>query len=325
MELRQLRYFVTVAETLHFGRAAELLHIVQPAVSQQIRRLERDLGVELFDRSPRRVRLTEAGRQFLPEAVAVLAAADRAMAVAALAGNPGRSRLRIGTSAGLGVRLDDVLARLAASAPETTVELVSAPVRERMAQVGDGRLDAAFVRGTAGSSDLLAVPVWPEPLVAAVPAGSALAAAGELDLADLAGMRLILTRRGNHPALVDLVVGACSAAGFEPAPGPATGTLQDTLAAIGAGRDLWTVVYQAHASTLRTPRVAFVPFRDRRMALVTSLVVRGGQQRSGPLRALLEACSAGDGDTNTDGDASGDGDAGSCDASGHGSPGTHPM
>ncbi|MEV6929049.1 LysR family transcriptional regulator [Dactylosporangium sp. NPDC051485] len=272
MELRQLRYFVTVAETLHFGRAAELLHIVQPAVSQQIRRLERELGAQLFDRSPRRVRITAFGERFLPAAREVLAAADRALALA----HPDRRTIRLGTSTGLGERLDQVLEQLSQAAPDVAVELVSAPVGERLAQVAEGRLDAAFVRGAARHPGLRTVALWTDPLVAVVSARGPLAAAASLDLADLAGMRLTLTARRNHPALVDLVTGACAAAGFEPRPGPPAGTLQDTLAAIGADETLWTVAYAAHTRTLRAGRVAFVPFRDPGLSLVTSLAVRDG-------------------------------------------------
>ncbi len=96
MELRQLTCFLAVAEELHSGRAAERLHVVQSAVSRQIQRLERDLGAELFDRSPRRVRLTGAGERPLPEARAVPAAADRARAAVAASAGPTPPHVRTG-------------------------------------------------------------------------------------------------------------------------------------------------------------------------------------------------------------------------------------
>jgi DNA-binding transcriptional LysR family regulator len=133
VEIRQLTYFVTVADELSFGRAAQRLHIVQPAVSQQIRRLERELGVALFDRSSRHVRLTAAGERLLPEARAVLAAASRARQVAAGIAVGAEGILRIGSSQGLGDRLDQVLGELAKTAPGLQVRLVSTPVAERIA------------------------------------------------------------------------------------------------------------------------------------------------------------------------------------------------
>ncbi|ANP50386.1 DNA-binding transcriptional LysR family regulator [Streptomyces griseochromogenes] len=283
MELRQLTYFVAVAEELHFGRAAERLHIVQSAVSQQIQRLERELRAELFDRSPRRVRLTPAGERLLPEARAVLAAARRARAaVAEPAG------LRIGTSTGLGAHLDRVLAAFAERAPDVPVELVSLPVTERLARVAAGGLDAAFVRSAEPPPGVRVLPLWPDPLVAALPAAHPLAGRPDIDLADLAGLPLALTSRRNNPALVDLVVGACHAAGFEPLTGPVGGSLQDTLATIGS-RPLWTVVYASHARVLHTPRVSYVPFRAPGLALSTGLAVSTAAPTP-HLEKLLLAC-----------------------------------
>ncbi|WP_329462408.1 LysR family transcriptional regulator [Streptomyces sp. NBC_01431] len=284
MELRQLSYFVTVAEELHFGRAAGRLHIVQSAVSQQVRRLERELGAELFDRSPRHVRLTAAGERLLPEARAVLAAAERARAAVRE-----RATLRLGTSTGLGEHLDRVLGAFAGLAPDTAVELVSAPTRDRLAQVADGRLDAAFVRSRQPAPGLRILSLWEDPLVAAVPAGHPLARQDEIALADLADLPLCITARRTNPALVDLVVGACHAAGFEPVPGPVSGSLQDTLATIGLSPQ-WTVVYAAHARVLHSPRVAFRPFRAPGLVLPTCLAV-AAERRTPALDLLLSACS----------------------------------
>ncbi|MGW2376242.1 MULTISPECIES: LysR family transcriptional regulator [Kitasatospora] len=286
MELRQLRCFVAVAEELHFGRAAEKLLLGQPAVSQQVRRLERELKVELFDRSPRYVRLTPAGERFLPAARNVLVAEDAARALAADLAVP--AVLRLGTVTGLGERLDLILDTYQRQAPGVRVELQSVPVRERLARLSDGRLDAAFVRGAiAGSSpELRFLPAWEDELVLALPARHALADRSEVDLADLADLPLRLIDRRDNPALVDLVLGACAQAGFRPVLGPAHGALQDTLASIGTGTPMWTVVYAANARMTNTHRVAFRPCRTR-LALPTSIAVR----RSAPLpRLLLEAC-----------------------------------
>ncbi len=291
MELRQLRYFVAIAEEMHFGRAAERLHIGQPAVSQQIRRLERDLGVELFDRSPRHVRLTPAGQRFLPRAQAVLAAAEEARASVSDLAGPGAITLRLGTSAGLGRHLDDLLDALAGLAPWLTVELISAPAQVRLKQVASGGLDAAFVRGVHDAAGLNVVPIWQDPLVVALPASHPLAAGADVALADLAELPLRLTTRRNNPPLVDLVLTACHDAGFEPMPGPTAASLTDTIAAIGSGTPTWTVVYAAQAALLRTRRVAFLPFRAPGLSITTGLAVR----RSSPppaLDVLLAACAA---------------------------------
>ncbi len=193
MELRQLLYFVTVAEELSFRRAAERLHIVQPAVSQQVRRLERDLGVQLFHRSTRTVRLSGAGERLLPEAIAALAAAARVQEVAEGIATGVHGILRIGTSQGLGDRLDQVLERL-----RMPVRLHALDLDDRLTAVRRGELDAAFVRVLTTAPHLTLVPVWSDPLVAVVPAAHPLAARPTLRLADLAGLPLRLAPREHN-------------------------------------------------------------------------------------------------------------------------------
>jgi len=291
MELRQLEYFVAVAEELHFGRAADRLHIGQPAVSQQLRRLERELAAELFDRSPRHVRLTPAGEALLPQARDVLAAVARARAAVAAVPAARAAMLRIGTSSGLGERLELVLDDLVRLAPDLGMELVTGPTAERLDRVADGSLDAAFVRGPVPDEGrgLRVVPLWRDELVAAVPARHPIAKDEYATFAALAPLGLRLTARRNNPALVDLIVGAFHVAGHEPVSSNPYTNLADTLAAIGTDGTSYTVIYAAHAAQLRNRRVAFLPFEPPGLGLMTHLVTR----RTAPtphFRLLMQAC-----------------------------------
>jgi DNA-binding transcriptional LysR family regulator len=289
VELRQLHYFVTLAEELHFGRAAERLHIVQPAVSQQLRRLESELGVVLVDRSTRRVALTAAGRRFLPEARAVLAAAARARDAVT---DPDASVLHLGTSTGLGERLPRVLEELERRAPGAVVELVRVPAPARLREVADGNLDAALVRGVATHPGVRLERVWLDPLVIALPADHPLAVTHPLTLVQLADLPLRLPERDSNPALVDLTVGACRAAGFDPRLAPAMDD-QDMLAAIAAGPPTWTVYYAAQAELLAGPArgVAFRELSDPPLSMPT-LLATPAARRHALLDALLAACRA---------------------------------
>ncbi|MEU1672365.1 LysR family transcriptional regulator [Streptomyces roseifaciens] len=300
MELRQVRYFVAVAEELHFGRAAERLHIVQPTVSQQIQRLERELDLKLFDRTTRTVTLTAAGHVFLAHAHALLQAERSANEAMSAFRAEQEATLRIGTSTGLGLRLDAVLTALTERAPQLLVELVSTPQAARLQQVRDSELDAAFVRGsdllprTDGAEDspgLELLPLWCDALVAALPAGHPLAAQPEVALSDLADLPLRIAPRDANPLLVDTVIDACHASGFEPVMGPAFTTDQDTLAAIATGRPSWTVYYASQADIQPAPRISFRPFAAPAPAVRTYLAVRPDPP-SRRLAALLDACNS---------------------------------
>jgi len=289
MEIRQLRYFLTIAEELHFGRAAERLHIVQSAVSQQLRRLEHELGVALFDRSTRTVTLTEAGRLLLPHAREVLAAAERARTAIDGLRAEQATTLRLGTSSGLGARLDTILAEFVGLAPHAQLELVSAGTGDRLARVRSGELDATLLRGERDEQGLELLPLWEDALLVALPARHDLAVREAIEVAELAGLPLRLTTRSRNPALHDVVTRSCRAAGFEPVLGPEFTNAQDTLAAIGFGKPTWTVFYAPHADQLPVPGVVFRPLRNPAPMVRTYLAVRPDPPRA-ELRALIEAC-----------------------------------
>ncbi|WP_053660925.1 LysR family transcriptional regulator [Streptomyces sp. MMG1121] len=274
MELRQIQYFVAVAEELHFGRAAERLHIGQPAVSQQVRRLERELRTQLFDRSSRTVTLTAVGRALLPEGRELLKALDSFADKAQRLAEQSASTFRVGISSALGQRLDDFLDALPDRGAGTRFEFQTLDAHTRLEEVRAGRLDAAFVRGVDHAPGLRLLTLWYDPLVVALAASHPLAERDRLDLADLAGLPLRMASRGENPVLFDTVVSACREAGFEPAFGPPSTALQDTLAEIGAGAAGWTLMYPTAANTVSSRRIALLPLTGEPITIRMSLALR---------------------------------------------------
>src|SRR5262249_34762969 len=148
MDLRRIRYFVVLAETLHFGRAASCLNIAQPPLSQQIRVLEQELGARLFERSNRRVELTPAGKALLPEARALLAQAERTATVAARAqrGEIGELRVGLTGSATFTVVIPRLILTYRQRFPGVHLRIDELTTQEQLAALLEQRLDVAIVR-----------------------------------------------------------------------------------------------------------------------------------------------------------------------------------
>ena len=254
MELRALRYFVTVAEELHFGRAAKRLDIVQPAVSHQIARLERELGTRLFDRSSRHVRLTPAGVRVLEAARETLASAAR---VRVVAGEP-RARLRIGVTPGLTARLERGAELLRDAERPAEVALVDLPLSARLAAVRDGELDLALVRGPVEATGVRVVRAWSESLVAVVSDQHPMVGLPVARLADLDRDALRLPAREEDPALHDAVTSALHHADGG-STGQSGGSVLTVLIEIGAGQDAWTLLTAELLTGFAARRVRTLP------------------------------------------------------------------
>jgi DNA-binding transcriptional LysR family regulator len=188
VDLRKLRYFVAVAEQLHFGRAAEALHIAQPVLSRQIRALEEELKAQLFVRDKRATELTPAGRQLLADARPPLASADALhRRVTRVARGPGS--FTIGFMPGLIVT--EAVRALAGCHPQLTVNVLRTSWDDQTAVLHDGRADVSFIRLPADRSGLQIQPLLAEPRVAVFPSGHRLAGKDTISLADLVDEHLL--------------------------------------------------------------------------------------------------------------------------------------
>jgi len=214
MELRHLRYFVAVAEELHFGRAAKKLHIAQPPLSQQIKRLEADLGVQLFSRTKRSVQLTDARRTFLQGARLTLRDAEHAVRAARRAhlGEIGHLRLGFVDSA-IYTYLPGLLSEFRARYPDVDVELVELPSRAQPQALIDDRVDVSLMREPIPDT-LDSFSIAREEVVVLVPSTHALAGRDEISLSDLVDEPLILFDRPNDPRTYDRLLPVLHDAGI---------------------------------------------------------------------------------------------------------------
>ena len=202
MELRHLRYFVVVAEELHFRRAAERLHMSQPPLSQQIRALEEEIGVQLFTRNQRRVELTAAGAAFLVRAREILAAVEDAARQARRVQRGEVGRLAVGfVGSAMYSFVPELLQAFREQSPDITLRLQELDTTEQLRQLEDGRLDVGFIRAPRSHPVLTFETLLREPVVAALPDLHPLAAQMTLTLEDLRGEPLVLLTRAVAPGL----------------------------------------------------------------------------------------------------------------------------
>jgi DNA-binding transcriptional LysR family regulator len=188
VDLRKLRYFVAVAEELHFGRAAERLHIAQPVLSRQIRVLEDELKVQLFARDRRRTELTPAGEQLLVDARPLLASAT-ALRLRVGRAARGQNSFTVGFMPGLIVTA--AVRALSERHPELTVNVVRTSWDDQVEVVHDGRVDVSYIRLPVDQSGLTVRPLLTEPRVAVLPADHRLAGKETIAIADLADEHLL--------------------------------------------------------------------------------------------------------------------------------------
>ena len=275
IELRLWRQFVTLADELHFGRAASRLHMTQPPLTQAIQGLERAIGVPLFARTRRSVALTPAGAALLLPARRLLAAADALplVAQAAAAGLAGQLRLAFVSNIAYGP-LPEWLRSFRQAHPEVALQLREATLDVQLQAFDADEIDAGFVLHAPGAAPpgFAAWRAQDEPLVMALPEAHPAAAAATLALADIAAESLVIFPRLIAPSLYDAVLAAYRAQGATPHIGQEAIQMQTIVNLVSAGMGLAWV--PESVTQLQRPGVVYRPVADAGLRCETSLIWR---------------------------------------------------
>ncbi len=283
MELRQLHFFVALAEELHFGRAAAREHIGQSSLSQQLQHLERELGVVLLERTTHHVRLSPAGAVFLLDARQILAHVDRA-AVSAQRAALSVPSLRVGIADASYDSMPLILHELRQSYPELEVHQVEAGVPEQFEQLLDGRLDVGIGRATMAPTSVAAELFRLDPLGVLVAEGHRFATMHAVSVGELATEPLLFAEEARAPEFNQFVIELCHSVGFTPTLHRGTvGSILASVDLVVAGR----CVLCAPSSCVPTvPGMVWRPLVDPPSRYPWSLLWRAGES-SEHVRALM--------------------------------------
>ncbi|MDR0243269.1 MAG: LysR family transcriptional regulator [Burkholderia sp.] len=283
MELRQLRYFVAVAEELHFGRAAKRLFISQPALSFDIRKFEDALGVQLFSRTNKTVALTNAGEVLLGEARRLLLQAAEAERLTVRSASGLAGRLRIGFVHSMLYRgLPDAVRRFEADYPGVEVVLSEMNTQAQVQAIQRGQIDLGYAHWGHFPPEVESVPVYAEPFVCCLPAAHPLARRKQVALAALATEPFILFPREAAPHYHDLIIAQCVNAGFSPLIRHEARLWQTILSMIEFGMGVALVPRVLQQA--KSDRLAFRPLKDASLESRTLALKRSGTAEPVALR-----------------------------------------
>lgn len=286
MELRHLRYFVTLAEELHFSRAAERLHIAQPPLSQQIRQLEKELGFELFHRTKRNVQLTAAGLVFLGEVQQIFQQLQQAILVGQQTSRGEMGRLVVGfvSSAAYNI-LPNILRTFRLHFPDVSLELHELTTDQQLEWLRSGRMDVGFLRPPVEDNRFSWETIFQESLIVALPETHLLANQSDLSWRSLADEPFILFPRILAPGLYDLIISLCQQAGFSPKVTQFAIQMQTIVSLVAA--DMGVAIVPASLQNLQRTGVVYKTLPENTSKVAIAVIWRPNES-SPTLQRFLE-------------------------------------
>jgi DNA-binding transcriptional LysR family regulator len=286
MELRQLKYFIAVAEELHFGRAAESLHLSQPALSKQIQALEDSLKIQLLERTKHYCQLTMAGKKFLETARKIVQDIEEGIQITKQVADGQRGRVRVGfTEATLFSIAPNILQTYREHYPQVELILTSAGTETNVEALRTHRIDAGFVYLPIREPSLTVYPLYEETYLAALPSSHRLARQKQISLPSLANEPLIFYPRSLAPIFFAHFIQCCERAGFLPNIVQEAELGQTRLGLVSAGVGISFVL--SPLQNLSAKKVVYRPLIDNFPTLKLALAWRGNES-SPVVREFIE-------------------------------------